>query len=514
MTQCPHCGFRQEESGAVFCVECGKPALEDARKTIHNTEAATVFEKVSVTPPPFVENASNLGTGKSDAPQAYIITSDRSPPIHVEFNRNRFYMQGKDGVLEFRLTGRPGRPPVSLEFVVSRASGGFIGRGSAQLATGAVRPISIPFSPDTSGEVLLDIRVVCRGDGRANVFAGQSHVRVLEPTTTPQNLSISVSTTVTAGESIYGQSIRNQASDLLRSGQLRTNNDLLEREFTDDWRIVEVFHDSEQSERETHASAARVHVVRGLQDRKVKNFRASWNSDSTGKTCVTLLLGMPEVRLGRRREENDVVLRVLPRDTENDRLSGKISRRHLAILARPQGPVLVRTTHGELRLDGEMIATERPIPLERVSVVDVAGAMKLRITPICSGGESIGDIDYSQLGEPDECWRWAQGIGLLGLRIERVDNQPDTERYLVIYRWVPVVEYGTPEPRDAQPPAAGMRIVRMDHQFWLHNRAAAGSVTVGGVAIPIGSAGRLAPGATIRFPDATIAFAEFRQFGL
>jgi hypothetical protein len=164
-------------------------------------------------------------------------------------------------------------------------------------------------------------------------------------------------------------------------------------------------------------------------------------ADSNGKEKRVLLLGLGEVRLGRHRERSDIVLRVLPRSKQNDRLSCRITakRPHLRIALQADGLFVIdQDTPGGTRLDDQPVRGAARIDLGRTGALDVAGAVRLRLTPCCDDQsvEALTAEQCERLGRADGAWRTAEGLGLRGLLIERVDNLADEERYLVVYRWV------------------------------------------------------------------------------
>ena len=98
------------------------------------------------------------------------------------------------------------------------------------------------------------------------------------------------------------------------------------------------------------------------------------------------VFGSASLKLGRLPERNDITLWVLPleQSPENSRLTNAISGQHCEILFQSQGLFLKDNSSHGTSLDHVRVAknTQVPIPVDRVSYLDVFQSMQLRLTPL------------------------------------------------------------------------------------------------------------------------------------
>jgi hypothetical protein len=160
-----------------------------------------------------------------------------------------------------------------------------------------------------------------------------------------------------------------------------------------------------------------------------------------------------QLTFGRHRD-CDIVLRFLPRNADNDRLSGNISRKHFSLSLTSAG-LLLRDLQSQtgLDLDGEAVRGERLLTaaeaddLLRVNVgktvdntpplhlsIQMSGATENRKT---LSGMTAGELEYFQaLGErPGKLWTLGEQAGLDACLIRRINNLTE-EEYLLCFRQV------------------------------------------------------------------------------
>ena len=209
--------------------------------------------------------------------------------------------------------------------------------------------------------------------------------------------------------------------------------------------------------------------------------RASLRLTSNSGTCNFVLLGLPQVKMGRGRAGNDLVLRVLPRSDPNDVLSLHITGKgpHLTLSLLPTG--LVIEDHGSANgteLDGKRVRGRAVVPLDRPSNLNVAGALFLRLQPFGDDDAGPGDpagptggmarLTEATSAEPDALWRLAERWRLRSLLIHRVSNLAADEKYLLVYRWArvgPGISNELPLGPGCDPRPGG-RVLRLAGTFW------------------------------------------------
>lgn len=185
-----------------------------------------------------------------------------------------------------------------------------------------------------------------------------------------------------------------------------------------------------------------------------------------------------ELKVGRVPELNDVVMWRLPRSDENDAFSGKISSQHAKLSLLDDGLVFCDngSTNGSW-LNGNRINGSVAVPLQQVSELQLADAMKLRVTPFLkpTANATTGN-EYLSLAQEDELWQLASRLGLGAVLIERVENTPRAECYLLLFTWAAL---GPGVSVESLPTTLGkeqFRLVRCADQIWLHNRSGRASV--------------------------------------
>lgn len=237
----------------------------------------------------------------------------------------------------------------------------------------------------------------------------------------------------------------------------------------------------------------------------------------------TLVLGRREIRIGRRRGDNDIVLRVLPRSGVHDTMSLQItgSRPHLVLSLRSEGLFLAdqKTTNGTL-LDGRPVVGRAPLPLDRPCEVEVARALRLRFVPFLSADDEAGsawhESIYAGISDGDELWRHAEQIGLRSVLIQRMANLEVDEQYLIVYRWANCGSGPDNELILPEAPVAGTnwRIVRRGGGLWVQSLVDGGDLMVGGVGLDRGLTVAMTAGMELVCGPASARVTGFQQFGL
>ena len=107
----------------------------------------------------------------------------------------------------------------------------------------------------------------------------------------------------------------------------------------------------------------------------------------------------------------------------------------------------------------------------------------------------------------------AERLGLRSLLVERVNNLPNEECYIIVYRWLNI---GRAAGSEIMIPGAGLdeihaRIVRLGAQFWLHNMAPDGEVTADGTPLPTANICPISAGTALTLASISGQAIEFQQ---
>lgn len=549
---CPACGTELDDLNSKFCGECGKPIPRNDASSeeiaIRDADIATTKSSVAHTgrAPNSVDSAASpvlftqCATSPNGQPADRSGSADGLPEtqrldaaggvlprhkptvspnasddvsISIDINRNRVYREGHDGVLELRISnGSTSDAMIGFTVASTRCEWiGSPGRENLHFPPGGRKSVRMQMRPLSAGEVLFGLIVECKVGAAVHRFTAEPMIRVLETSATPQSLSITIDQSLKATGDVYAASMRSQADDLLKKGIIKSNNDLLERAFNDDWQPVDLF-DVKVAEH------ARVRILSGVPRRAPMRDKASLHLHHDWVTGNILLLSQPLVRMGRNRDGNDVVLRFLPRSPQNDEITANISREHVAIAIEDDGLFLIdRSGSHEIKLDGRPVDQRAAIPLDRPSVFELAGAIKLRLEAFFESADDrhSSGHQYAQYGRPDRTWQIAERLGLRSLLIERVNNLPNEECYVIVYRWANV---GCAAGAEVMIPGAGLedvhaRIVRLGQQFWLHAISNEG-IIVDALPLPEGYICPLSAGMPMQLGEVSGEIAEFKQISL
>jgi pSer/pThr/pTyr-binding forkhead associated (FHA) protein len=554
---CPECGEATDRDGQKFCMECGagladvqgetgplddldgadtivqdRESLEEefaqavghamADGAIDDAEQRRLDElrlELRISPErarEIVEMTVDDMTGP-DAGDAHV-----SGPVLLEFNRNRFYMDGMAGILDFRLTNMSD-DAVWVEF---SARSQLAGEHCKRVHLEPCRPMTLPFQVklSDSGVVLLEVEM--RVDGaRRTVWQGHCRIRVLKYTENVRELAITVNQNVQAeqgGKAGYGVSMRNEFDRMVDSGALQTPNDLLQREFPDQWEPVRMSLDDYATRRWQSRGPDRARLCPAFVGMSPAPGRLALHVQRATGPERLLLFGSGDVSFGRRRE-SDITLRYWPRSLENDRMSLRVQgsepgQHHSRLQVRESGIYI--TDHNTLNgttLDGRPVQGEARLPLDHSSEIDIARALRLRMAPFrLQDNEGNRADHYQGIAPADRLWQTARRHGVRSLVIERLNNMPDAEKYVIVCSWIeigrgPDNEVLLVEDSLAQSHA---RIVRLGPGFYLESLVSGRGPCVDGTTLDQGELAPLRPGMTLAFGDRKIAVGPYEQYGL
>ncbi len=392
-------------------------------------------------------------------------TGGETPPITLEVNDNHFYGERCAAALEFRLVNQTAAKIKDVCFSVNARYLGRIEERRYDLRPGSLRDAHerIQVLPELPGEHVVNVDVRYRVDEERHKWVSQLSLMVFARNTNPSTVVIDRS--LHAGRNIgYGLSISDKFEKDIARGVIRDFNDMISQVYPPTWKPLDLARREARKAHEIEESVAR---------RPWLQKAALVFADPNAEEMRVLLLALGEVRLGRKRGHNDIVLRVLPRSAEKDDLSCRItaSRPHLKIALQADGLFVIdQDTPGGTHLDGHPVRGAARLPLRRACELDVAGALRLRLTPHRDDQQS-GAITAEQcecLGPCDALWRTGERLGLRGLLIERVGNLAREERYLVVYRWVECPgDLGTGfSPRADDSGDAVQRVLRIGGRLW------------------------------------------------
>lgn len=219
-----------------------------------------------------------------------------------------------------------------------------------------------------------------------------------------------------------------------------------------------------------------------------------------------------ELKLGRVSEVNDVVLWKLPRSKENDAASNRISSQHARLWLDAEGLKLSdRDSRNGTSLNGQSVRGTAQVPLNQVSEIELAGCLKLRLTPFLGASDLGANRDlYRTLGLPDETSELASRLGLTAITLERVDNQPRQECYLLLLTWAalgPTACNSSSATRQQS-----FRLVRRKSQVWLH--CLSGQAEVANHELAAGQVAPLMRGLALRLGDRRVNVTAIDQWGM
>lgn len=483
MKRCPQCGARADEPEARFCAECSSPLADDTPGPAADRPPAA--ESSVAAPPEAAAQRSDetaASPAKEDGAAAYVrevqrclsdgvldardeaalaearvdaglsaqqaaelesaakgswtTDAEASPtaPVVLELNDAHFYMEKLAGVLDFRLRNQTDAP---LERVTLSVSGKWLGQEESHImhmAAGQTCQRPLPIRPELAGEHLVEITLKYQQGGIVRTWTAHTLFKVLRQNESLANLTLNIDQSMRmTGEKIgFGQSIRNEVQQGLVSGLIQNVNDLLQRSFTPAWQAVPLA---------AHDAARGVRLAFELLGRGPWLEQAALLLESGGSSRRLLVRTQAAVALGRNRK-SDIVLRRFPPSNENNEQTLRIQGHaaHCLLRLTDAGLTLCdcQTANGTW-LDGERVQDAMPVRLDRPSKIDVAQALRLRLTPLRDAAREPADDAgrrYRRLGAPDDVWQNSLRLGLRGVLLERLDNVAAEECYVIVYRWV------------------------------------------------------------------------------
>ena len=502
--KCQRCGSAAEDDTASFCTECGEKLMAAEDGGIDSTAPgggpAAAEDGTGSAPPEAAGVRPDPGDAPATSPEpedpccgadAASAACVETPPIELEINDNHFYMEKYACALEFRLLNRSGANIEDVSFSVSsRLLGTTHERRFPVVRVNEYRDghDRIQIVPELAGEHVVDITLRFRIGGEVHVWTAQPFLKVWARNENPSTINIDAS--MHAGGNIgYGLSVRDQVTKDVAAGQIRDVNDLIKQVYPAQWNRVSLLRRD-----------AGIRVVDELTRAQRQLDRAAIIlRDGAGGETRTLLLGQSKIRMGRKREQNDVILRLVPRSKEHDHSTRMIGQSHLVVALRRDGLYLTdRKTVNGTRVDGQPVTGEVKLPLDRPAEVDVATTLRLRLTPYrdAAGEAAVTAERYARLGPPDSLWQISESLGLRSLLIERVDNLTNEERYVVVYRWAGC---GAGVDNEIRVSGTGadrrqLRVLRLGERLWMEGQADETNLAVNGIPIAASSAFPLSPG--------------------
>lgn len=477
--------------------------LEEARRTLDLSE----IEAASL------EDAAISGqTAGKDSPEP----RQNAPGVALAINDNHFHMENYVSVLDFKLTNQGDSPAMNVCLKVHGRRMGDIDSHDLSLQPAEDRQVMVQVEPSVAGEHLIDISLSYTLGGTAYTWNAQSLLKVLARNEDPSTVIFDQRIQGEAGAKIgFGLSLRNELHNGKTSGVLQTANDLLTQSYPSRWQNIGLLLQKAEP-------IGRVQIAPGFASRRGRLAKAAIVLGEGGADARILLLGQRRVSMARSAACGDLLLRLLPRNHDNDAQSVLISgsrptgRPHLVISLDKTGLTLSdEESQNGTWLNGHRVNDRTSIPLDGPSELNVAEVLKLRLVPLLGERDASQDgaERYQDIASGDELWRLAAKCNLRGLAIERVDNLPGKETYLVIFRWANI---GGGADCDVKLPGAGatrarIRIAWLDGQFWIENLSENSPLSVDGVDMACGLTCPLWPGAAIELGGQTIEFADFAQ---
>lgn len=258
-----------------------------------------------------------------------------------------------------------------------------------------------------------------------------------------------------------------------------------------------------------------------------------------------MLIPKKRVTIGRNRSAQ-IVLRFLPRSSQHDRLSLKISRDHMTLelnndglLVKDRGPDRQGKQTGALKISGKVVQNGNqhllgPEQLGGNLVVELPYGLSyeqpFKFELDLFGGED-DEMGHDQARRQQKLdllqravgtqrrpplWRLAEKNGFDAVRLRRRENLVE-EKYVLLYCRGLIGNSPSSNPihiddRNISPETA--RLVYIDRSFWLQNLGPADRVKVDGQPIGPGELIPLSPGMELLFGETAVRFERFEQMHL
>jgi hypothetical protein len=238
----------------------------------------------------------------------------------------------------------------------------------------------------------------------------------------------------------------------------------------------------------------------------------------------SIVLTRPKITFGRSRD-NDVVIRFLPRNEENDRHSGNISRTHMVAELTPDGIEIQDESRSGIEVNYSVVRDRYVISSafvgEGVHVdLGVTGTVpkKFELEMLLFGPDRHEQCDemayWDELvceiagGKLARVARLALDTGIDAVRYDRLTSLSGEESYVHLLREVLIGgSHGKCGIllRDSRPQPVA-RLLHIDRSFWLEPLPGGTAVTIDGTALPPRALTPLAPGMEMFFGEERVRF--------
>lgn len=246
----------------------------------------------------------------------------------------------------------------------------------------------------------------------------------------------------------------------------------------------------------------------------------------------TLVLTRPKITFGRSRD-NDVVLRFLPRSSQNDEYSQNISRTHFLAELTPEGIELRDESRSGMELNYSVVSKRHVvagvyagdhIPVELGVTGTVPKKFKLEMIMFAPDHrKSQEELEFwddlyceSVGGRLSRTARQALEVGIDAVRYDRRENLCGEECYVHLLR--EAIIGGSPAQSaillKESGPQAQARLLHIDRSFWLEVLPGSKLIQIDGVAIADRSLVSLVPGMQLQFGSEVFRFDKPAQLHL
>lgn len=518
---CRHCGVNTDAAAAYG--QLVELALADGR--IDESERAMLDTRATalgLAPELCAKIAVSLGRDPATTPvTAGNGRTQLSVPVTLTINRNRQFIQGMRGVLEFQVTNSTGRTLDDVRIVARIGNRRDELDEPFDLWPGQQERVLLEIDlGEICGELVVTAEVAGRDQDAEFNCRGQHAIRVLER---PQ--AAGGNTQITLGDwvqkvSIHAQDSAIDASDMemnsgsdparmireaIEAGRIRTANDYLEA-----WaKLPSDNHEIKLRFRSARPKVSRKRVSTRFGPSSAGPSAVSLRMHQTASESRILLFAESRVTFGRDRAPNDLVLRCLPRSEENDPGSMRISGRHGAFVWRDDDPGVenLKSANGTT-LDGRPVGDSGPAPIRDGQTIRIGNALDLQVTRL----------------PPPAGFDPSQYAGIAGLRLAHVrqvtgavrlerPNNLRGESYLLIRD----VAYIGSSPGAAVfiPGLLPVHayLLACGKAIWLE-AVAEGGVSIDGVPLQPGELVGLRPGLVLDIGTVRLAVGEREQLGL
>jgi hypothetical protein len=222
------------------------------------------------------------------------------------------------------------------------------------------------------------------------------------------------------------------------------------------------------------------------------------------------------VLFGRDSEQSDVVLWV-PKNSSrlehDEEKTGAISGKHFEIGLGKNCIELSDLSRFGTSLNGIKLTRDlpTPIPIDRVSELEVVDFLSLRLTPIARIDSDGSEKTYSALGSSGEKHSGTPTIGVKGLIIEHLSPLEKHECYVILYDWVGLGESFSSDGKSRGIGGGAIRLVGRGNRLWLHNHGYDGAIQLGRTTLKPGEVSPLGYGIDVSIGKETGTFSQVSQ---